>query len=182
MDPLQNRTCCRAITIFQLYFTQVWPTSVAKLWMSMHSQLQQWYVRVRRASTENMEPLTILVLYLQGSDAGQKWLKISRIFNFDVPLWMTRIGQTLYLHRIVALSYRNRSWRFQPCIYKSFGGLAVWWTPFRIGHVAAQLPYFNYISPKFDRLVWLSYECPCILSYSNGMYGYVEQAQKIWSL
>ena len=40
--------------------------------MSMHSQLQEGYVRVRRARAENMEPPSILVLYLQGSDAGQK--------------------------------------------------------------------------------------------------------------
>ena len=32
-----------------------------------------------------MEPITLLVLYLQGSDAGQKWLNISSNFNFDVP-------------------------------------------------------------------------------------------------
>ena len=51
-------------------------TGVAKLCMSMHSQLQEGYVRVRRAGTEDMEPPTILVLYLQGSDAGQKCLKI----------------------------------------------------------------------------------------------------------
>ena len=32
-----------------------------------------------------MKPLTLLVLYLQGSDAGQKWLNISSNFNFDDP-------------------------------------------------------------------------------------------------
>ena len=56
---------------------------------------------------------------------------------------------------MVALSGRNRSWKVQPCIYKSFGDLAVWWTPFKIGHFATQLPDFTYISPNFDRLVWL---------------------------
>ena len=86
MDPLQKRTFCHAITRFHLYFTEICQTSVAKLRMSMTSQLQGWKVRVRRASTESMEPLTLLVLYLQGSNAGQKCLKISRIFKVDVPL------------------------------------------------------------------------------------------------
>ena len=129
-----------------------------------------------------MVPLTISVLYLQGSNAGRKCFKISRIFKFDVPLWMIRISQTLYLQRNVSLSRRNRSWRFQPCIYKSFGDLAVWWTPFKIGHFAKQLPDFTYVSPKFDQLVLLNYACPCIPSYRKVMYAYVELAQKIWSL
>ena len=38
-----------------------------------------------------MKPITLLVLYLQGSDAGQKWLNISSNFKFDVPLWLTPI-------------------------------------------------------------------------------------------
>ena len=32
-----------------------------------------------------MKPITLLVLYLQGYDAGQKCLKISNNFKFDVP-------------------------------------------------------------------------------------------------
>ena len=101
----------------------------------------------------------------------EKCLKISRIFNFDVPLWMIRITScTLYLQRNVSLSCRNRSWRFQRCIYNWFGDLAVWWTPFRIGHFALQLPDFTYVSPKFDRLVWLNYACPCIPIYRMGRY------------
>ena len=137
-----------------------------------------------------MVPLSILVLYLQGSDAGQKCLKISRIFNFDVPLWMIRITSCLVttkecisiLDKEWSLSCRNRSCRFQRCIYNWFGDLAGWWTPFRIGHFALQLPDFTYVSPKFDQLVLLNYACPCIPSYRKVMYEYVEQAQKIWSL
>ena len=52
----------------------------------MPSHLQDWYVPVCRVCTENIDHLTIVVLYLQGSDAGQKCLGISRIFKFDVPL------------------------------------------------------------------------------------------------
>ena len=48
--------------------------------------LQGGQVQVRRIGTESMEPLTLLVLYLQGSDAGQNNFKISGIFKFDVPL------------------------------------------------------------------------------------------------
>ena len=126
-----------------------------------------------------MEPLTLLFLYLQGSNAGQKCLKISRIFKFDVPLWLTRIWSDLVTTSMVALSGRNRSWKVQPCIYKSFGDLAVWWTPFKIGHFATQLPDFTYISPKFVRLVWLNYACQWLPNYGVGRYGYVEQAQSM---
>ena len=91
------------------------------------------------------------------------------------PAW----GQTLYLHRKVALSYWNRSWSIQPCIYKSFGDLTVWWTTFKIGHFAQQLPDFTYISPKFDRLPWLNYACQCLPNYVVGRYGYGGHAQDI---
>ena len=36
-----------------------------------------------------------MVPCLQGTDAGQKWIKISRIFNFGVQLWLTRIRSDL---------------------------------------------------------------------------------------
>ena len=36
-----------------------------------------------------------MVACLQGSDAGQKYVKISRIFNFGVQLWLTRIRSDL---------------------------------------------------------------------------------------
>ena len=32
-----------------------------------------------------------MVACIQGSDAGQKCLKISRIFNLGVQLWLTRV-------------------------------------------------------------------------------------------
>ena len=36
-----------------------------------------------------------MVACLQGSDSGQKCVKISRIFNFGVQLWLTRIRSDL---------------------------------------------------------------------------------------
>ena len=45
--------------------------------------------------TKDMELFTRTVLYLQGSDAGQKYFKIKWIFNFAVPLWLTRIRSDL---------------------------------------------------------------------------------------
>ena len=36
-----------------------------------------------------------MVACLQGSDAGQKCVKISRIFNCGVQLWLTRISSDL---------------------------------------------------------------------------------------
>ena len=91
MDPLQNRTFCPAISIFHLYYPQLWQTSVSKLCMPMPSYLQGGWERVGRIGTGNMESLYLLVASLQGSDAGQNILRISGIFNFDVPLWLTRI-------------------------------------------------------------------------------------------
>ena len=57
---------------------------------------------------------------------------------------------------------------FSPVSISWFGDLAVWWTPFRIGHFALQLPDFTYVSPTFDQLVWLNYACPCILQLQEG--------------
>ena len=36
-----------------------------------------------------------MVACLQGSDSGQKCVKISRIFNFGAQLWLTRIRSDL---------------------------------------------------------------------------------------
>ena len=36
-----------------------------------------------------------MVACIQGPDAGQKCFKISRIFNFGVQLWLTRIRSDL---------------------------------------------------------------------------------------
>ena len=38
-----------------------------------------------------MKSITLLVLYLHGYDAGQKCLKISSNFKFDVPLRLAPI-------------------------------------------------------------------------------------------
>ena len=42
-----------------------------------------------------METVTLVVPCLQASDEGQHILKISGIFNFDVPLRLTRIRSYL---------------------------------------------------------------------------------------
>ena len=44
--------------------------------MPMSSDLQGRWVRVGSVRTKDMELLTRTVLYLQGSDAGQKYFKI----------------------------------------------------------------------------------------------------------
>ena len=85
MDPLQNRTFCHAIT----RFTYISPNFDRLVWLNYACQCLPNY-RVGRYGYvdkhRSMEPLTLLVLYLQGSNAGQKCLKISRILKFDVPL------------------------------------------------------------------------------------------------
>ena len=78
MDPLQNRTSCPAITRFHLYLPQNLTGCCG------------W-------ATKYMKSITLLVLYLQGYDAGQKCLKISINFKFDVPLWLTRIRLDLVI-------------------------------------------------------------------------------------
>ena len=40
--------------------------------------------------TGNIKSISLMFACLQGSDAGQKWFKISRIFNCGVQLWLTR--------------------------------------------------------------------------------------------
>ena len=46
---------------------------------------------VRRAGNGNMKSISLMVACIQGSDAGEKCFKVSRIFNFGVQLWLTRI-------------------------------------------------------------------------------------------
>ena len=59
------------------------------------SYLQRCKVREGRAGTGNLKSIYLMVACLQGSDAGQKCGKISRIFNFGVQLWLTRIRSEL---------------------------------------------------------------------------------------
>ena len=80
---------------FSCIYPHIWPTTLAKLCMPMSSRLQGWYVPVGSVRARNMELLTLFVLYLQGSDAGQKYFKTQWIFNFAAPLWLTRIRSDL---------------------------------------------------------------------------------------
>ena len=61
---------------YSCIYHQVWQTTVAKQCMPMSSDLQGRWVPVGSVRTKDMEPLTRTVLYLQGSDAGQKYFKI----------------------------------------------------------------------------------------------------------
>ena len=82
-------------TRFQRNCPQIWQSTVAKLFMFMPSYLQRCLVRRGRAGTGNIKSISVMVACLQGSDAGQKCVKISRIFNFGVQLWLTRIRSVL---------------------------------------------------------------------------------------
>ena len=77
MDPLQNRTFCPVITRFHLYFT---PNLTGCCGETMqHPCLPIYrvggYGYVAYLKTD-MELLALSVLYLQGSNAGQKYFKI----------------------------------------------------------------------------------------------------------
>ena len=63
--------------------------------MSMLSYLQGWQVSVGRVRIGNIKSISWIIPCLQGTDACQKWVKISRIFNFGVQLWLTRIRSDL---------------------------------------------------------------------------------------
>ena len=69
----------------------------------------------------------------------------------------------------------------QPCIYRPFVDLPVWWTPFRIDILTRKLPDFNEIVPKFDRLLWISGASPCFHIYRVDRWWKVEQATEICS-
>ena len=61
---------------FSCIYPQIWQTTLAKQCMPMTSHLQGRLVRVCSVRTKDMELLTLSVLYIQGSDAGQKYYKI----------------------------------------------------------------------------------------------------------
>ena len=50
--------------------------------MPMSSHLQGRWVRVCSVRTKDMELLSLTVLYIQGSDAGQKYIK--NLMNFQL--------------------------------------------------------------------------------------------------
>ena len=54
--------------------------------MSMTSYLPGGQITEGRVRTGNINSISLMVARLQGSDAGQKCVKISRIFNFVVQL------------------------------------------------------------------------------------------------
>ena len=68
---------------------------MAKLCMSMPSYLQRRYVWECREGTGNIKSISLMAACPQGYDAGQKCFKISRMFNFGVQLWLTRIRSDL---------------------------------------------------------------------------------------
>ena len=63
--------------------------------MSMPSYLQGGRVMEGEVRTGNIKAISLMVACLQGSDGGQKCVKISRIFNFGVQLGVTRIRSDL---------------------------------------------------------------------------------------
>ena len=71
-----------------------------ELCMSMPSYLQGGQVMEGRVSTGNIKSISLMVACLQGSDAGQKCIKISRIFKFGAPLWLTCIRSDLVIAQV----------------------------------------------------------------------------------
>ena len=148
--------------------------------MPMPSYIQCGWVTEVRARTGNIKSISLMVACIQGSDAGQKCFKISRIFNFGVQLWLTR-------HKVRSCNCTGRSpyhigidpeW-FSPVSIRPFGDLPVWWTPSEYDILTRKLPDFNEIIPKFDRLLWISCACPCLHIYSVDGWRKLGHAQEI---
>ena len=150
-----------------------------QLCMPMPSYIQCGWVTEVRARTGNIKSISLMVACIQGSDAGQKCFKISRIFNFGVQLWLTRIRFDLVTaqvdHPIILESTLNDSALYLSAVWR-FGRLM---DPFRIGHFDRKLPDFNEIVPKFDRLLWISCACPCLHIYSVDRWRKLGHAQEI---
>ena len=77
----------------------------------------------RRAGNGNMKSISLMVACIQGSDAGQNCFKISRIFNFGVQLWLTRIKSDLVTKQvdlpIILESTLNDSALYLPAVCRS---------------------------------------------------------------
>ena len=151
MNHLQNRTFCPAITRFHLYFTQL--NRPPRL-----NYACQWlpnYVVGRHGygghAQEILSHYTYWLPLYRAPMQVNIFLKFQEFSTLTSRCNWPAYGQTLYLQRTVALPYRNRSWRLQPCIYKSCGDQTVWWTTFKIGHFAQQLPGFHLYFAQFKQ-------------------------------
>ena len=95
MDPLQNRTFWPVNYQISTKLSPNFTATVDQLCMSMPSYLQGGQVREGRARTGSIQSISLTFACLQGSDSGQKCVKISRICNFGVQLWLTRTRSNL---------------------------------------------------------------------------------------
>ena len=97
-----------------------------QLCISMLSYSQGGWVTEVRIRTGNIKSISLMVACIQGSDAGQKCFKISRIFNFGVQLWLTRIRFDLVTaqvgHPIILESTLNDSALYLSAVWR-FGRL-----------------------------------------------------------
>ena len=95
MDPLQNKTFWPVNYQISTKLSPILQPTVDELCMSMPSYLQGGQVMEGRVRTGNIKSISLMVACLQGSGAGQKCFKISRIFNCGVQFWLTRIRSDL---------------------------------------------------------------------------------------
>ena len=151
-----------------------------QLCMPMPSYIQCGWVTEVRARTGNIKSISLMVACIQGSDAGQKCFKISRIFNFGVQLWLTRIRSDLVTAQVDHPYHIgiDSEW-FSPV---SISRLEIWpfdGPPSELDILTRKLPDFNEIVPKFDRLLWISCACPCLHIYSVDRWRMLGRAQEI---
>ena len=182
MDPLQNRTFSPAISIFHLYFPKV----DRPVCQTMHANafpITGCVGTGREGYGQRKHRVTILIgCPYSGLRCRSKYFLNLRNFQIWRPAVTDphKVRPCIY-RGSVALTYRNRFWRFLPCIYKSFGVLAVWWTPFRIGHFPLQFPYFTYISPQMWQTSVAKLMHPNAFPiYRVGRHVYVGDAQRIY--
>ena len=138
MDPIQNTTFW---PVNYQISTKLSPSLTDYCGSAVHAHafiFTGWIGEVmeRRAGTGNIKSISLMVACIQGSDAGQKCFKISRIFNFGVQLWLTRIRSDLVTAQ-VDLSIKLESTQNDSALYLC----AVW----RFGRL---------INPPLNRTFW----------------------------
>ena len=133
---------------FSCSYPQIWPTTVVKLCMPMSSSLQGWKVPVGSVRIRDMELLTLSVLYLQGSDAGQRYFKIYWIFKFAVPLWLTRLRWDLVTTKDCSPTLYEYLLKYSDLHLEYFWRTSCYIYPLRMVNIDSHSLYFSCSYPQ----------------------------------
>ena len=172
MDTLQNRTYCPAISIFHLYFTQIWQITVAKLRMPMPFPITgsvgtgaKDKHRKYGATIRNGFPYT-------GLRCRSKYFLNLRNFQIWRPAATDphKVRPCIY-RGWLPWQYRNRLRRFSPCIHKSFGVLARSMDPLQNRTFYPAISIFHLIFPPKCRQTSVAKRCILMPSHFTEWVG-----------